>query len=92
MKPVQAIIYPREDLRVRLEDHSDALDSIGFQRRPGKQLKVFLRRDGLGSWVACRWDTPLKISGPGDALMIAHEETAKHWQLMHFTTHACHLL
>ncbi|KAJ6524119.1 hypothetical protein DFH09DRAFT_1329645 [Mycena vulgaris] len=41
-KPVQVIIYPREDLRVRLSDHKVALGAVAFEKgTDGVQKKPF---------------------------------------------------
>ncbi|KAF8131734.1 hypothetical protein K438DRAFT_1885390, partial [Mycena galopus ATCC 62051] len=62
--PLQMILYPREDLRVRLADHLSVLRIAGVN--PG--VPYMLRhsyQDDYGSWTCCGWDTPLKVSAPG---------------------------
>ncbi|KAJ7663593.1 hypothetical protein B0H17DRAFT_1144000 [Mycena rosella] len=62
-EPLQVILYPREDLRVRLSDHKIALGAAGFEKGP-KGIQVYvrdpLRNGGQGGWLDCNWETPLR--------------------------------
>ncbi|KAJ7934697.1 hypothetical protein B0H13DRAFT_1854993 [Mycena leptocephala] len=68
--PLQRILYPREDLRVRLADHLSVLRGIGVNPEVPYPLRHSYQ-DDYGSWSRCGWDTPLKVSAPGDVLLIA---------------------
>ncbi|KAJ7443165.1 hypothetical protein FB451DRAFT_1190286 [Mycena latifolia] len=73
-RPVQVVLYPREDLRVRLCDHIKALAAVGFEQQHDRQVERFHREGGLGTWWSCTWATPLKVSGTGDTLLLSYED------------------
>ncbi|KAJ7602719.1 hypothetical protein DFH06DRAFT_1324535 [Mycena polygramma] len=77
-EPVQIVLYPREDLRVRLCDHAEALAAVGFTQDDVKYPQRHLREDGVGVWRPFAWDTPLKISAAGDALLIGAPDVEDH--------------
>ncbi|KAJ7463253.1 hypothetical protein FB451DRAFT_1180346 [Mycena latifolia] len=73
-RPVQVVLYPREDLRVRFCDHIKALAAVGFEQQHDRQVERFHREGGLGTWWSCTWATPLKVSGTGDTLLLSYED------------------
>ncbi|KAJ7441687.1 hypothetical protein FB451DRAFT_1190871 [Mycena latifolia] len=86
---VQLILYPREDLRVRLCDHTPALAAIGFQPQDGGLVERFHRQEGAGSWWTCTWETPLKVSGAGDTLLLCNPGIQS---LQDFSIHEPHIV
>ncbi|KAJ6573572.1 hypothetical protein DFH09DRAFT_1079126 [Mycena vulgaris] len=90
VNPVQVIVYPREDLRVRLQDNEMALMEVGFQPQEGRFVRRFYRGRGgaVGSWWPCNWKTPLMVSGAGGTLLICHDGVE---QMKHFATHEAHM-
>ncbi|KAJ7286828.1 hypothetical protein C8J57DRAFT_1495322 [Mycena rebaudengoi] len=89
-EPVQLILYPREDLRVRLSDHKIALAQVGLEPTLHRYLARYIRdADGLGGWMDCRWDTPLRVYAPGDSLLICVDGITL---LKHFWVHEAHMM
>lgn len=71
------MVYPREDLRVRLSDHKIALSKVGFEKG-NTSIQVYIRdsleEGGQGHWWECTWDTPLRVHNTGDAIMLCYED------------------
>lgn len=76
-------------MRVRLSDHAVVLAAAGFDEK--KDVARYCRAHGVGSWVRCLWDTPLKISGVGDTLLLCDWESTDQ-RLRDFYIHELHLL
>ncbi|KAJ7453633.1 hypothetical protein B0H11DRAFT_1926774 [Mycena galericulata] len=89
VEPVQTIVYPREDLRVRLSDHKETLQAVGFSDETGKVPQRWYREEGVGSWWTCAWDTPLKVCGAGDTILLSLDGVD---DLKNFCMHEAHML
>ncbi|KAJ7690531.1 hypothetical protein B0H17DRAFT_1201652 [Mycena rosella] len=78
-QPKQVILYPREDLRVRLEDNLMVLNEVGLLEDDdaGPQRFCLDAHTGIGAWWSCLWDTPLKVCGPGDTLLLSREDSPR---------------
>ncbi|KAJ7073386.1 hypothetical protein B0H15DRAFT_963739 [Mycena belliarum] len=85
---IEVILYPREDLRVRLCDHTTVLAALGFQSGEDGLVERFHRQQGSGSWWSCNWQTPLKVSGVGDTLLLCLPGVER---LQDFETHEPHM-
>ncbi|KAK6992756.1 hypothetical protein R3P38DRAFT_3372384 [Favolaschia claudopus] len=69
-EPKQIILYPRDDLRVRLSDHRAQLKRLGFREKPDVFVERLIREHDTALWIRCGWDTPLPVGAPGDALLL----------------------
>ncbi|KAJ7934698.1 hypothetical protein B0H13DRAFT_1854994 [Mycena leptocephala] len=65
--PLKLVLYPREDLRVRLSDYKVVLAEAGLEQTDLK-LHVYVAdsRGVQGAWIRCAWDAPLRVHGAGD--------------------------
>ncbi|KAJ7697462.1 hypothetical protein B0H17DRAFT_1197518 [Mycena rosella] len=90
-EPLQVILYPQEDLRVRLSVHNIALGAAGFEKGL-KGIQVYvrdpLRNGGQGGWLDCNWETPLRVRAPGDAILLSYSDVQF---LKDFDIHEPHL-
>ncbi|KAF8143246.1 hypothetical protein K438DRAFT_1876473 [Mycena galopus ATCC 62051] len=73
--PIQLVLYPRDDLRVRLSDHQIALRTVGFEEQNiPRPRRYYCDHEDGPTWVRCSWDTPLRVAGPGDTILLKHKD------------------
>ncbi|KAJ7602024.1 hypothetical protein B0H17DRAFT_1222912 [Mycena rosella] len=82
-------LFPCEDFRVRLVDHKKALSHIGVELLEHQYFERFCAdNDGVANWTTFLPDTPLRINGVGDTLLIRWRGVD---QLKDFWTHERHM-
>lgn len=89
--PAQLTVYPREDLRVFLSDHKIALAEVGFEQQDVKEPARYYQALGPrpGAWWRCTWNTPLRVRGRGDTILLADSRVDDHKD---FEIHAPHMM
>ncbi|KAJ6526486.1 hypothetical protein DFH09DRAFT_1095199 [Mycena vulgaris] len=88
LKPAQIVVYPHEDLRVRLCDHKIALAAVGFAKGTDG-IQVYVQNGGEAAWRDCNWDTPLRVYAAGDAILLSYTRVSI---LRDFKIHEPHLI
>ncbi|KAJ6494600.1 hypothetical protein DFH09DRAFT_1290631 [Mycena vulgaris] len=87
VNPVQVIVYPREDLRVRLQDNEMALMEVGFQPQDGRRLVLAAGPPRLvrstvrapleqGSYLGTHISSPPHSSATTEASAVGHQAEA----------------
>ncbi|KAJ7238477.1 hypothetical protein C8J57DRAFT_1528789 [Mycena rebaudengoi] len=72
--PVELILFPREDGRLRFADNYSALKEANIDDRNDEYFKVWVVNEwGMGTWEKSKWNTPLPIPA-ANALLIRDME------------------